>query len=424
MAGRLTAFRREHRAIAAVTMGSILEWYEIYLYIYWSPLICRLFFGNGDSEANLFNTFLIFALGFVSRPLGGILFGRLGDTIGRKRSLLISIGMMMLPTFVMGLMPTYAQIGVAAPILLAILRIVQSCPAGGEMPGAFCYLYESSAVEHRRYLTSWGAVGNQLGIVVSMLECLLLEHLLTPEQLVAWGWRVSFLVGGCIGLLGLTLRFRLHETPLFCEAQAHHQITRTPLLQVIGSNGRKMGRAILYCSLNSVGFYLISALYPVYFQKFLGVSYQQNMWISVGLLLATTLPLPLFGWIGDRASNKGLLMGSTAGILALLYPLHQTIAERELGTALGIAILFMGLFTCLSALIPYRFADLFPTPVRFTCVGLSYNLVDGIIGGFSPVLALWMYHKTDSLLSFYWILFISGVLSLGAFCSLRERSAP
>ena len=177
--------------IFAVTIGNILEWYEIYLYIFWAPVIGQLFFSADSELANVTKALAIFAIGFLARPIGGVLFGRLGDRVGRKKALVLSITVMTLPTFLMGLLPTYAQIGFYAPLLLVILRLMQSFPAGGELPGAFCFLYESSNYKNRRYMTSWGAVGNQIGIIISMYECYLLEIYLTPEELLNWGWRIS-----------------------------------------------------------------------------------------------------------------------------------------------------------------------------------------------------------------------------------------
>jgi MHS family proline/betaine transporter-like MFS transporter len=171
----------------AVTIGNLLEWYEIYLYVYWAPIIAKLFFIFESANTNLIFTYLIFALGFLARPLGGLFFGRLGDRIGRKKAMVLSIMMMIFPTFVTGLLPTCSQVGCFAPFILAIMRILQAFPAGGELPGAFCYLYESSQPENRRYLSSFRGYGYQIGILISTIECFLLEKYLSPEDLMTWG---------------------------------------------------------------------------------------------------------------------------------------------------------------------------------------------------------------------------------------------
>jgi MHS family proline/betaine transporter-like MFS transporter len=259
--------KREHSIILAVTIGSILEWYEIYLYVFWSPILSKLLFNHSSDTVNLIGTFLLFAAGFLARPFGGILFGRIGDRFGRKRSLTLSIVVLAIPSFVMGVLPTYEEIGLIAPLTFGLIRLLQALPAGGELPGAFCYLYESTHIHHRRYMTSWGAVGNQLGIIISMFECYLLEQFLTPEQLISWGWRLSFIVGGVIALFGFFLRYRLNETPLYKDMERHHHVVRQPILQVIGQYKKSILMGILFCLSNSVGFYLISVLFPVYFRR-------------------------------------------------------------------------------------------------------------------------------------------------------------
>lgn len=414
--------KREHSTILAVTIGSILEWYEIYLYIYWSPIISKLFFSQESELANLINTFLIFAIGFLARPIGGIFFGRIGDHIGRKKSLVLSITMMIFPTFFMGLLPSYQQIGFWAPITLCVLRFFQAFPAGGELPGAFCYLYESTHPSHRRYMTSWGAVGNQIGIIISMLECYLLEKFLSPEELISWGWRISFLMGGLIGLFGFYLRRKLHETVLYKETESHHHLTKVSTFITLCNHKAKIFNGVLFCLLNSVGFYLISVLFPVYFVNVLGVSYDNNLIISASLLMLTTIPLPFIGMLGDRWNNKKMLVVSTVFIILLLYPIYQSLMLRSLILSSVLAITFILFFTCLTALIPYRFANLFTTPVRFTCVGLSYNIVDSIGGGFSPFFALYLLNRTGSQAYFYLILLASALVSLFAFSRIQEKN--
>lgn len=413
--------KREHSIILAVTIGSILEWYEIYLYVFWSPILSKLLFNHPSEAVNLIGIFLLFAVGFLARPFGGIVFGRIGDLFGRKKSLILSIVVLAVPSFVMGVLPTYETIGLAAPILFAITRLFQALPAGGELPGAFCYLYESTHMHHRRYMTSWGAVGNQLGIIISMFECYLLEQFLTPEQLISWGWRLSFMVGGVIALFGFYLRYRLNETPLYRDMERHHHIVRQPILQVLNHYRKNILMGIFFCLSNSVGFYLISVLFPVFFSTILNIHYHENILIALFIMILTTVPLPFIGMLGDRFSNKKILIGASLVMIVLLYPLYLSIAAAASLLALIIAIVFILAFSCLTALIPYRFAALFPTPARYTCVGISYNLVDGIIGGFSPALALYFVSINQSVSICYWMVFASAVITLLAFFKINEQ---
>ncbi len=406
--------------ILAVTIGNFLEWYEIYLYVYWAPIISKLFFKESNLES-LTYTFFIFAIGFLARPIGGLVFGRIGDKIGRKKSLLLSMGIMTIPSFVTGLLPTYDSIGIAAPWILAIMRFLQAFPAGGEIPGAFCYLYESSPWPSRHYISSWAVWGFQIGILISTIECFLLERCLNYETLIDWGWRFSFILGGVLGLLGLCLRYRLHETPLFQEMHTHEHIVKEPILHAFYRNRVGIFKGILFCAFNSSSFYLITINFPIYLGEALGIDFKDNLIITMLILILMTLPLPVFGKMGDLLSNKLILITSVLGMIFLLYPMYLAIQSSSIPLMIVTLFLFCLFFSCNSALIPYIVADLFSTHDRFTCSALSFNIADAIIGGFTPALALSLLNKTDQPGSFVWILLFVALLSLSGYLYLKPR---
>jgi MFS transporter, MHS family, proline/betaine transporter len=418
-------FSKKHSSaiIFAVTIGNLLEWYEIYLYVYWAPIIARLFFNSSSDVSNLTNAFLVFAVGFLARPLGGIFFGRIGDRIGRKKALVLSITMMIFPTFITGLLPTYAQIGWMAPIVLGVMRFLQSFPAGGELPGAFCYLYESSSVHKRRFMSSWAAFGYQLGILICTVECYLLERFLSAEDLINWGWRLSFLIGGLIGFCGLYLRYKLHETPLYREMLSHEHIVKEPILQVFTERWKKIVMGIAFCALNSSAFYLLSINFPVYFSKVLKTSYANDLFYTILFLILITVPLPYFGRLADKYNNKKLLIFSTLGIILLLYPLYYAINHESILFMIFIMIAFGLFFTMLSALVPYIVSDLFPTYVRFTCVGLSFNIADSVIGGFTPFIAMLLLTHTKHEGSFVWFILLTSVISLVSYILMSSKKS-
>lgn len=413
--------KEERTVIIAVTIGNLLEWYEIYLYVYWAPIISKLFFNSGSDFTNLTNTFWIFGLGLLARPIGGIFFGRLGDKIGRKKVLILSILMMTIPTFVTGLLPTQNQIGGYAPWILGIMRFLQAFPAGAELPGACCYLYESSKFAERKYMTSWGAFGFQLGILISTIECYLLEKFLPPEHLINWGWRLSFGVGGMIGLFSLFLRSRLHETPLFREMAEHAKTVKEPLLEIFRQK-RGIVLGFFFSLLCSSGFYLFTVNFPIYFGNTLHISYTNNLLILAAILILITFPLPLFGKLADKMNYKKMIIFATAGMIVLLYPLYVGIHTNNLFLAGITTFIFCLLYSCMTSLIPYIFCDLFPTNCRFTCLSASFNIADAVIGGFTPVLGLYLLSYTGDPGSFCWVLLIFAVLSLGSFFFIKERN--
>src|SRR5579883_2610675 len=232
--------KSQRTAIIASIIGSGLEWYEFALYAYLAPVLSKVFFPPSSDLGPFISTLLIFAIGFIARPLGGLVFGYIGDHLGRKSALFSSIVLITVPTFLVGLLPTYAQIGAWSPFLLGLMRFLQGFPAGGEFPGAMCYLIESSSPKRRGYMGSWTFFGSQLGSIFSMVEVLLMEHFLPARDLETWGWRMTFIIGGVIGLLGCFLRQRLKETPIFHEVEKHHQIALTPIRSALKTQKKNL----------------------------------------------------------------------------------------------------------------------------------------------------------------------------------------
>lgn len=408
--------------ILAVTLGNLLEWYEIYLFVYWAPVISNLFFSPGPQYSRLLDTFLVFFLGFLARPLGGIFFGRLGDLIGRRKTLIISVLMMIIPTFLISFLPTYEAIGALSTWGLAFLRVLQSFPAGGEVPGAACYLYESSRSTERIYMTSWTGVGIQTGIIIATVECFVLENILSPKQLLNWGWRVSFFTAGCIGLCGLFLRSKLHETPLFQDLSNHAKVVKGPVLQVIKKHANSIVKSFLYCVLVSPAFYFISINFSSYFNVNITNSYLDQLVLTFIFLLIVTVPLPWIGKLAENYSVKKLLVYSTVILIINLFPLYDSVNNGKFEQFIITSVIFCACIAFITALTPYLLCDLFPTKVRYTGVAIGYNLVDAVAGGITPAATLFLFEKTGIRGSFCWILLFVATISLISFFFIKERA--
>jgi MHS family proline/betaine transporter-like MFS transporter len=363
---------------------------------------------------------LVFGIGFLIRPLGGLFFGRIGDLAGRKKSFILSIALMTIPTFALGLLPTYDQVGYWAPLFLIMVRLLQAFPAAGETPGAACFLFESADPKNRRFMCSWTAVGNQIGVIISMLECYLLEQVLSREQLITWGWRLSFIIGGLMGIFSFYLRKKLHETPLFQDLKIQHHIPAQSIFAVLNQYKSKIGLGIGFFALDASAFYLISVLFPVFFEEILGSNYSKNLIIGMAIITLCTLPMPFFGRLGDHWNNKHMLIGSTVGVLLVAIPLYISIVKLSLIGMVIFSSIFILFIACITAILPYVVSDLFPTSVRFTCSGMSFNIADTIIGGFSPALALFLYVSTGHQSSFMWIIVICAIWSLISYLKIKD----
>lgn len=413
--------KNQRNVIFAVTFGNLLEWYEIYLFVFWSPIIAKLFFSPETESTNLTNTFLIFGFGLLARPLGGLFFGRLGDRIGRKKAFILSLMMMTVPTITTGLLPTYTQVGALAPIFLTCVRFLQAFPAGGELPGAFCYLYESSQLYKRRYFCSWATFGVLAGILLGTIECFFIEFFLSQQALITWGWRLSFLLGGLIGFCGILIRSRLDETPLYQEMAKHTKIIKEPIFQILYNHRKALFMGILFWVFNSSAAFFLTVNAPDYFKTMLKNNNLASLIISCSLLILIVISLPFFGLLADKINNKKMLIWAIAGNIFLLIFLNYFVTHSSL-VGLSIAIVIFALFfSCNQALLSYSTPELFPTRIRYTCLGISFNISDALIGGFTPFLVLYLTRITNYQGTFSWVILFFALISFVSYICMKEK---
>lgn len=396
----------------------MLEWYDFYLYIYWSPILSKRFFGAESSSANLLFIMAFYVIGFIFRPIGGVFFGRLGDTIGRKRTFISSLIVMAGSTFLMGFIPTYETVGIFAPILLAFLRITQTFPSGGELPGAFCYLYEAGTA-NKKFMTSFAGFSNQLGGLLAAVECYFLTKHYPLEVFPDTGWRISFIVGGLIGLCLIFLRYRLHETSAFHDISVHHKIVRYPLWQVFQENCGKIIRGGAFGAMQTLCYHFIAVIFPIYFFQINELSNEQRLITSMTLLAIITLPLPFYGLLAEKYSVSRLAIISSLCVLVLLFPLHIAIGMTYNWLIMPVIVLLALCVSCVTAIWPYFVTNLFPTNIRYTCVGLSFNIADGVFGGIGSLFTYYLINIKHDLSIFIIIAFISCAVSISSCIKLR-----
>jgi MHS family proline/betaine transporter-like MFS transporter len=398
--------------IAACSIGNFLEWYDYALYGYLTSILARVFFPTSEQSSALFNTLLIFAIGFVTRPIGSLLFGAIGDRSGRKISLLLSILFMTFPTILMGMLPTYLQIGVAAVITLAVLRIFQGIPIGGEIGGIMCYLTEIAPPGKQGFFGSWSFFGSQVGFILSSFELYAFERWMHPSAFGEWGWRLSFIIGGLLGVFGWYLRRRLHETPAFQNMMSHHQLLKNPVNVTFKSYKKQLFRAFCLSSISSGAFYMVFFFSTTFLTDILKMNVPQTMLMNTGLLSLSCICMPLFGKLGDRFGIKRLMIISSLGVILLPYFMYYFAVNGEY----SLTILFqttLTLFLTLNyALLPAFLAKTFPTQTRYTGVGFAYNLSNAILGGPAPLLSLYLINSTGSKIAPAFYLILLGIISL------------
>lgn len=404
--------------VIATTIGGVIEWYELFLYVYWAPILSKLFF-SGDSEVvAAIKTLFVFFVGFLARPIGGLIFGHVGDKYGRRISFIKSIFLMTLPSFAMGLVPSY-KMGIFAPIILCILRFMQGLPAGGELPGAMCYLAECAPPNRRAYTCSFSFFGPQIGVIISMIESYFLEKYLSHDHLVNWGWRISFIFGGILGLLGFYIRHKLKESPAFKKLEENKKVSHKPIIETLLKHKKDLTFGFFASFLDVVGFYMFSIFLGIYF-KVLKITDTDNLLLATLSMSISTITLPFIGKLGDKYKMKNLLMGSAIGMIVFSYPFYHFSQSSSLLYATIFELILMLLLNVQFALLPSLLAGLFPTSTRYTGLGMSFNLCDSVIGGITPLIALFLTNRIGDIATFILFITVASTISLITFSFIKQ----
>ncbi len=402
------------KIILAGIAGNVLEWYDFAIYGFFAPIFAELFFPSSNPTTSLIASFGAFAAGFLMRPVGGAVFGFIGDKIGRKKALNLSVMLMAIPTFLIGVMPTHAHIGVLAAILIVLLRMLQGLSVGGEYTSSIVYLAESAPKGKRGLFASASLVGATGGILLGSFTGTVISGILTESQLHVWGWRIPFLLGIVVALVGYFLRRHMPETlqegseptrPLH-EAWKNRRI----ILQVSGMN------LIIAVAFYAIFVFAVTWLVD-YVKEPRTLALQLNTWSMVVLMIS----VPLFAWLSDHVGRRPILIAGATGMVLLGYPLiwlmhHHDPGMIFLGQA-GLAIIL----SCYAGPIPATLSEMFPSKVRVTSVSIGYNLTYALFGGTTPMVAIWLIEKQQSDLAFAWYIVVAALISLIVVLGLKTR---
>ncbi|UBH28490.1 MFS transporter [Aeromonas enteropelogenes] len=414
--------RQDYKTLSLAALGGALEFYDFIIFVFFAVVIGELFFPADIPEwLRQFQTFGIFAAGYLARPLGGIIMAHFGDLIGRKRMFTLSIIMMALPTLLIGLLPTYAALGIAAPLLLLLLRILQGAAIGGEVPGAWVFVAEH--VPARRIGLACGTLtaGLTAGILLGSLVATAINRSMSPSDVSEWGWRLAFVLGGVFGIVAMYLRRWLHETPVFAEMQANKSLAEElPLKTVLREHKGSVVVSMLLTWLLSAGIVVVILMTPTYLQKVYGITPAEALTANSLAIVALTLACIAYGRLIDSLGSgltfmlgSLLLAGSTYAFyhglvagMAQLVPLYMLA-----GFAVGIV-----------GAVPYVMVNAFPAVVRFSGLSFSYNVAYAIFGGLTPMLVtLWM--KNDVLAPSHYVMSLSALgFVIGLWLWVQQRS--
>ncbi|MEJ2859602.1 MFS transporter [Actinomycetospora flava] len=419
-----TTRRALRRLLAGGVIGSLVEFYEFSVYAVLATTLATVFFPATDPTTALLSTLAVFAVAFFARPLGGFVWGAVGDRIGRKRTLALTVLLMSAATALMGLLPGYAAIGLAAPALLVLLRFVQGVSAGGEISGAVSFVAEHAPENRRGFFVGMISVGAVVGTLLGSLIPGVLLLTLTTEQMQSWGWRIPLVVALPLGLVGLYIRQKLDETPYFLALREERNRASNPVRAALA--GREQRRLLLIAfglvAANASSFYMIVGYLPSFATRSLELSGLQAFAPSV-IALAACLVAEVGGaWLSDRIGRRTVLLASVVGLLVLAYPSFLLITSGTFGLIACGLVLFGLLAGAYAAVINAALVELFPTRVRVSGHGITYNLSVAIFGGSAPYLLTWLGGVTGSTMVGAYYVMILAVVSLPAVLALRETA--
>lgn len=410
------------KVLTASFIGNFVEWFDYASYGYFATVIAAVFFPDIAPSAALLATFGVFAISFVIRPIGGIIWGSIGDRIGRRTALSWSILIMSGATTVIALLPSYAQIGMLAPVLLLVVRMVQGFSASGEYAGATSFLAEYAPPSRRGFYTSMVPASTAAGLLAGSLMSALLFSQLTGAQLHGWGWRLPFLLAFPLGLVGLYIRLKLEDTPRFRELEARHHVEATPTRELFTTYRKPILRAFGATCLNAVGFYLILSYMPTYLITEMGMDESASFLANSIALFAYIFLIFLMGTLSDRLGRKTALIAASILFIALTVPLFQMLDGAGFWMIVLIQVIFGALLTVNDGTLPCFLAEVFPTRVRYSGFAFSFNTANALFGGTAPFVATWLISVTGSKAAPAWFLVAAAAVALIAMLSSRETA--
>ncbi|MGW1888873.1 glycine betaine/L-proline transporter ProP [Streptomyces sp. NPDC002004] len=412
------------RAVRAAALGNAMEWFDFGVYSYIAVTLGKVFFPSGSPTAQLLSTFGAFAAAFLVRPLGGMVFGPLGDRIGRQKILALTMIMMAAGTFAIGLIPSYASIGIGAPVLLLAARLVQGFSTGGEYAGATTFIAEYAPDRRRGFLGSWLEFGTLAGYIGGAGLVTLMTALLSTEDLLSWGWRVPFLIAGPMGIIGLYLRMRLEETPAFAAEveKAERARPKVKVREMVTGQWKTLLLCMALVLVYNVTDYMLLSYMPSYLTSELKYDETHGLLVVIGVMVLMMIVQPFAGALTDRVGRRPVIGAGCVGFLALSIPAILLIRQGSLlAVGLGMGALGM-LLVCFTAAMPAALPALFPTRVRYGSLSIGFNVSVSLFGGTTPLVVTALIGATGNLMMPAYYMMAAAVIGGVAVWYMKESA--
>lgn len=404
-------------------IGNTLEWYEYTLYAYFATVISSLFFPSHDQVASMIMTFSTFAVGLAARPVGGLIFGYIGDKFSRKNMLAITMLLMTIPTLCIGVLPTYKQIGIWAPAILIILRIFQGLALGGEFGASCTYLYESVPSNKRGFFGTLALTGVGLGLVFSSCTIFLIERFFSADEIYLYAWRLPFFIsvfGACIAFY---MRKSLAESSCFAEAREAGQLLNNPLLEMLKKHKITILKLFGIFITTQVSFFVVFIFGKSMMIKFLGYSSQLAGKYNLLTVVSYTLSTVLFGYLSDKVNKKYIILFGSVGILMFAYPFIYSLQAANSPHAILVLSLLMGMLIGMTegTLNPLT-AESFPTNIRASSIAFCWNFSSVTFGSVAPIISMWLIEKSGSVFAVaYYLITVCTITVLTVVALIKSK---
>ncbi|KDE19737.1 MFS transporter [Acetobacter aceti 1023] len=414
-----------NKAVGAAALGNAMEWFDFGVYGYIAVTLGQVFFPLDNAATRLIATFATFTVAFLVRPLGGMVFGPLGDRYGRQKVLAFTMIAMAVGTFSIGLIPSYAQIGLWAPLLLLLARLVQGFSTGGEYAGAATFIAEYSTDRNRGLMGSWLEFGTLAGYVAGAAIVTALQIGLSHEAMLAWGWRIPFLIAGPLGLLGVYMRSRLEETPAFqayAEQAAQRDDEKPGWRELLRVHWRQLLKCIGLVLVFNVTDYMLLTYIPSYLTVALGYAESKGLLLII-IVMLMMMPLNVMGgYLSDRLGRKPMIIGACIALLVLSIPSVLLLQSgNDVLIFIGLMLLGMAL-VCFTSSMPSTLPALFYTPIRYTALSMAFNVSVSLFGGTTPLVTAWLVGHTGNLLMPAYYLMFAGVVGIVTMLTVKETA--
>nr|WP_239028369.1 MFS transporter [Pseudonocardia acidicola] len=410
---------RQRKAIVAGAIGNTVEWVDWVVYSTLAPIFAAQFFPSGDRAAALLSTLAVFAVGFVMRPIGGAVLGAYADRLGRKKGLTLTIGLMAAAAFVIAICPTYAAIGIAAPLILLLARLVQGFSAGGEFGSSSSFLVESAAPRRRAFAGSWQQVSVGAGALIASFMGFVLTSSLSEADMQSWGWRVAFGIGGLLGLVGLWLRVSVEETESFRRATSEGRTRRNPVVGMLTEHPRAALRVAGITIAGTLTYYVWISYMPGYANAAVGVPLSEALLASTIAITYFLCLLPFVALLSDRYGRKVTLLTFAIGFVVIAYPAFRLLEMGGFWWLLVVELVGVTFLAGYSANCAVVMAEQFPAEVRSTGIGLPYALTVAVFGGTAPYITTWM--SANGLRGWVWLyVAVAALIGVAVYATMPE----